>query len=57
MASYAEQVLISTGKEDWTSRIEDEEDGAFLRQLKGFLGRNGKYSNVRRPSHFPTATC
>ena len=47
MPSYAEQVLISTGKEDWTSRIEDDDEGgAFVRHIKGFLGKDGKYSNV-----------
>jgi hypothetical protein len=47
MPAYAEQVLISTGKEDWTSRIEDDEEGgAFVRQIKSFLGKDGKYSNV-----------
>ncbi|KAK4550720.1 hypothetical protein LTR36_000299 [Oleoguttula mirabilis] len=47
MASYAEQVLICSGKEDWTSRIEDEEgtDGALVRQLKGLLGQRGKFSD------------
>ena len=47
MAAYAEQVLISTGKPDWTSKTEDETDAVFLRQMKKFLGRNGKYSDVR----------
>lgn len=46
LASYAEQVLISTGKEDWTSKIEDEEDAGFLRLLKGMLGRGGKFADV-----------
>jgi hypothetical protein len=47
MPAYAEQVLISTGKDDWTSRIEDDEEGgAFVRQIKSFLGQDGKYSNV-----------
>lgn len=50
MPAYAEQVLISTGKDDWSSRIEDEEDGVLVRQLKGFLGRNGKYSDVSQCS-------
>ncbi|GAB7365000.1 hypothetical protein MBLNU230_g5783t1 [Neophaeotheca triangularis] len=45
LASYAEQVLISTGKEDWTSKIEDEEDAGFLRLLKGMLGRGGKFAD------------
>ena len=49
MPAYAEQVLISTGKDDWTSRIEDDEEGgAFVRQIKSFLGRDGKYSDVSR---------
>lgn len=46
MPTYAEQVLISTGKEDWTSRIEDDEGSVLVRQIKNFLGRNGKYSDV-----------
>lgn len=47
MAAYAEQVLISTGRTDWTSKIESEEQGVLVRQLKKFLGRGGKYSDVR----------
>ena len=47
MAAYAEQVLISTGRNDWTSRIEDEEEGVLVRRLKSFLGPKGKYSDVR----------
>lgn len=47
MASYAEQVLICTGKLDWTSRIEDENDGDNLAaDLKELLGRGGIYSDV-----------
>ncbi|KAF2218749.1 Sucrase/ferredoxin-like-domain-containing protein [Elsinoe ampelina] len=44
-AAYAEQVLISTGKTDWKSRIEDDEDAVLVKQLKKFLGRGGKYSD------------
>lgn len=47
MAFYAEQVLICTGKKDWKSRIEDEDDAMLLRQLKGLLTRGGKYADVR----------
>ena len=48
MAAYAEQVLISTGRNNWKSRIEEEEEeGVFVRRLKGFLTRGGKYSDVR----------
>lgn len=51
MAPYAQHVVISTGKSDWTSRIEDDGQGIpwgdFGRQLKAMLGRGGKYSDVR----------
>src|SRR3954454_25004569 len=51
MAPYSQQVLISTGKSDWSSRIEDGGAGTpwgdFGRQLKAMLGRGGKYSDVR----------
>jgi len=46
MAAYAEQVLISTGKDDWSSNIEDDDDAVLQRELKGMLGRDGKFSNV-----------
>ncbi|KAK3719623.1 Altered inheritance of mitochondria protein 32 [Vermiconidia calcicola] len=45
MAAYAEQVLISTGRKDWKSKIEDEDEGMLVKQLKGFLGPKGKYSD------------
>lgn len=51
MPTYAEQVLISTGKDDWTSRIEDDEGSVLVRQIKNFLGRNGKYSDVSASSN------
>jgi hypothetical protein len=51
MAPYAQHVIISTGKSDWTSRIENDGQGIpwgdFGRQLKAMLGRGGKYSDVR----------
>jgi len=53
MPTYAEQVLISTGKDDWTSRIEDDEGSELVRQIKNFLGRNGKYSDVGHSSSMP----
>lgn len=46
MPTYAEQVLICTGKEDWKSKIEDEDDGLLVKELKKLLGRNGKFSDV-----------
>ncbi|WPH00985.1 Hypothetical protein R9X50_00381900 [Acrodontium crateriforme] len=45
MASYAEQILISTGRSDWKSRIEDEDEAVLVKRLKGLLGPKGKYSD------------
>ena len=59
MAPYAQHVVISTGKSDWTSRIEDDGQGTSWgdlgRQLKAMLGRGGKYSDVRWYVPFPLA--
>ncbi len=46
IAPYAEQILIGTGRSDWSSRIEEDGDAVFVRELKGLLGRGGKYSDV-----------
>lgn len=49
MPSYAEQVLICTGRHDWKSKIEDEGDqssGQLVRQLKSLMGPKGRYSDV-----------
>ncbi|CZT18794.1 related to sucrose cleavage protein [Ramularia collo-cygni] len=43
MAAYAEQILISTGKNDWKSRIEEEEGAVLIRQMKKLLLKGGKY--------------
>jgi hypothetical protein len=48
IGTYAEQVLIATGRSDWKSRIEEDEDAVLLQQMKGLLGRGGKYSDVRQ---------
>ncbi|KAL7625384.1 Altered inheritance of mitochondria protein 32 [Parahypoxylon ruwenzoriense] len=46
MAAYAQQVLICTGKDDWTSRIEEENSGDNLAaDLKELIGRGGMYSD------------
>ncbi|KAF2836901.1 sucrose cleavage family protein [Patellaria atrata CBS 101060] len=47
MAAYGEHVLISTGKDDWKSRIEDEEigPGELAREMKKLLGRGGPHSD------------
>lgn len=47
MAAYAEQVLNCTGKDDWTSRIEEENSGDNLAaDIKELIGRGGVYSDV-----------
>ncbi|KAF7538559.1 hypothetical protein G7054_g2777 [Neopestalotiopsis clavispora] len=46
IANYAEQVLICTGKDDWPSRIEEDNGGDNLAaDLKELLGRGGVYSD------------
>ena len=49
MAAYAEQVLISTGRSDWKSNIEEDEGSVLVKQLRKFIGRGGKYTNVSIP--------
>ena len=48
MPTYAEQVLISTGRSNWPSKIDEDEceDSALVRQLRKNLLRDGKYSDV-----------
>ncbi|RYP40855.1 hypothetical protein DL767_001336 [Monosporascus sp. MG133] len=44
--NYAEQVLVCTGKDNWTSRIEDDDGGDNLAaDLKELIGRGGVYSD------------
>ncbi|KAF2755646.1 hypothetical protein EJ05DRAFT_513131 [Pseudovirgaria hyperparasitica] len=43
MPGYSEQILISTGTNEWGSRIEEDENASFIRDLKSFLTRGGKY--------------
>ncbi|KAI1469712.1 FMI1 protein [Daldinia caldariorum] len=46
IASYAQQVIICTGKTDWTSRIEEDNSGDNLAaDLKELIGRGGVYSD------------
>ncbi|PBP19284.1 Sucraseferredoxin-like protein [Diplocarpon rosae] len=46
MAPYAQQVLICTGKDDWLSKIEDENSGDNLAaDIKELIGRGGIYSD------------
>ncbi len=54
MAPYAEQVLICTGKDDWTSKIEEENSGDNLAaDIKELVGRGGVFADVLYLSHFP----
>lgn len=47
MAGYAEHVVVCTGKDDWLSKIEDENSGDNLAaDLKELFGRGGKYTDV-----------
>ncbi|KAI1531803.1 Suc-Fer-like domain containing protein [Pyrenophora tritici-repentis] len=41
MATYSEQIVFCTGKEDWVSNIEQEEGetGDFVKGLKGVIGK------------------
>ncbi|KAI0439355.1 Sucrase/ferredoxin-like-domain-containing protein [Xylaria telfairii] len=46
IASYAEQVLVCTGRNDWSSRIEEDNSGDNLAaDLKELIGRGGIYSD------------
>lgn len=47
ISNYAEQVLICTGRSDWSSRIEEDSSGDNLAaDLKELIGRGGTYSDV-----------
>ncbi|KAF3356493.1 putative bolA-like protein [Verticillium dahliae VDG1] len=46
ISGYAEQVLVCTGRDDWASRIEEEDSGDNLAaDLKELFGRGGTYSD------------
>ncbi|KAG6356683.1 hypothetical protein INS49_014557 [Diaporthe citri] len=46
ISNYSEQVLICTGKDDWPSRIEEDNSGDNLAaDLKELFGRGGVYSD------------
>ena len=45
--SYDRHVIFCTGKEDWTSRVEDENEGANITKiLKELMGPKGRLHNV-----------
>lgn len=51
MAPYTEQVLLCTGKADWTSNLEDDEGATadFVKGMKGVIGRGGEAFDVCKP--------
>lgn len=47
MPNHAQQVLICTGKDDWPSKIEDDDNGQnHAAMLRDLIGRGGPYSDV-----------
>ena len=50
MPTYAEHVIVSSGKGDWKSKLEDEDgpEGVVRRHLKQYMGPGGKFYNVSR---------
>lgn len=52
MPPYAQHVVVRTGRDDWGSKIEDEDVGVegtavnFARSLKGLVGRGGRFFDV-----------
>ena len=49
ISSYAQQVLVCTGKDDWPSRIEEDNSGDNLAaDLRELVGRGGPYNDVSR---------
>jgi len=46
MAPYAEQVIVCTGQDDWSSKIEDENSGDNLaNDVKELIGRGGVFAD------------
>lgn len=48
MPPYTQHVVIRTGKNDWSSKIEDEDTRGvnFARELKRMVGRGGRLNDV-----------
>lgn len=50
ISNYAQHVLICTGKDDWPSKIEEDNSGDNLAaDLKELVGRGGVYNDVSSP--------
>lgn len=57
ISNYAQHVLVCTGKDDWPSRIEEDNGGDNLAaDLRELIGPKGKYSDVSLPSILPAIT-
>lgn len=62
MPPYAQHVVVMTGRDDWGSKIEEEDEGVegtgvnFARSLKGLVGRGGEFHNVCMFGYFNFAT-
>ncbi|MCJ1381043.1 hypothetical protein MMC17_004152 [Xylographa soralifera] len=46
---YAQHIVICTGRDDWSSRIEDEEGPNLAKELKTLLGPKGQFHNPNHP--------
>lgn len=46
MAPYSQHLVISTGRSDWSSRIEVDPYATLARELKRLMSRGGKYADV-----------
>lgn len=47
ISAYAEHVVVCTGKDDWSSKIEDEDSGDNLAaDVKELVGRGGAFADV-----------
>jgi hypothetical protein len=50
ISNYAQHVLVCTGKDDWPSRIEEDNSGDNLAaDLRELVGPKGKFSDVMPP--------
>lgn len=52
MPPYAQHVVVRTGRDDWGTKIEDEDESVegsgmnFAKSLRGLVGRGGKFFDV-----------
>ncbi|MCJ1286520.1 hypothetical protein MMC26_005866 [Xylographa opegraphella] len=53
---YAQHIVICTGRDDWSSRIEDEEGPNLAKELKALLGPKGQFHDPNRPTLITNAS-